>query len=414
MGVFLLIEMTKREGDMMTEVTKSNGGQSMNLAVFLLPYLVRISLHRHPQLDCNIFSHLRHCIASVVLPSSCFPVSHILCSYRAAQSTPSNAKFTSRRRTVHKSEQDLLPRMMRGLTGEEVLFELNELVDGRTIGEGSSAIVYGGFWRGLEVAVKVFRGGLCARSKAEAEREKLVHRRLLHPNIVPMLGNVGVPGGAYALAFPLCLGGVLNLKSLGGYGNSPVRILNIALDVARALEHAHLRGVMHRDLKPSQILIDCCGKAQLADWGLSCIIGSSECRIGETGTLEFMAPEIYNYEAPYDAKADVFSFGIVLWCLCSGDSYPYESEYITPEQAASSVSRSKLRPRRLSRVDNSNPQLADLMQLCWTQDPRERPTMTNVLDSLLAIRDEIVEIERQKEAAAADGYWGWIPWIGAN
>ncbi len=269
-------------------------------------------------------------------------------------------------------------------------------------------MVYAGSWRGMTVAVKVMRGGLCERAEAEADRERAVHRRLRHPNIVAMLGFAGVPGGAYALVFQYCSQGVLNVRKLGGFSNAP-RVLGIALDVARALEYAHRRGVIHRDVKPSQVLLDCCGRAMLADWGLSCTVGSAECTVAETGTFEFMAPEVINCTSPYNTSADVYSFGILLWCLLAGETYPFEADFLTPEQAARAVARGTLRPRRLALVDANCPQVSDLMQLCWAQNPNERPTMTNILDSLLAIREDIVKQnakEQQQQATSGGSWWG--------
>lgn len=169
----------------------------------------------------------------------------------------------------------------------DVLFELSELANARTVGQGTSSVVYAGSWRGLDVAVKVLRGGLCARAEQEAERERSVHARLRHPNIVPLLGAAGVPGGAHALVFQYCAGGVLDVRALGP-GNRAGAI-EVALGVARALEYAHSRAVIHRDVKPSQVLLDCCGRAMLADWGLAATVGSAECTVAETGTWEYVS-----------------------------------------------------------------------------------------------------------------------------
>lgn len=169
----------------------------------------------------------------------------------------------------------------------DLLFELSDLAGARSVGSGTSAVVYAGAWRGLEVAVKVLRGGLCARAEQEAERERSAHARLRHPNIIAFLGSAGVPGGAHALVFQYCQGGSLDVRKLAQAADLAVAI-DVALDVARALEHAHTRNVIHRDVKPSQVFLDCCGRALLGDWGLAATVGSAECTVSETGTWEYV------------------------------------------------------------------------------------------------------------------------------
>lgn len=120
-----------------------------------------------------------------------------------------------------------------------------------------------------------------------------------------------------------------------------------------------------------------------------------------------MAPEVINCVQPYGTPADVFSFGVLLWCLMSGESYPYEAEFLTPEQVVHAVARGDLRPRRLPRLIDEAPELHDVMQLCWAHDPRERPTMTNVLDSLLAIREDMAQRLAAAQPRPAWGSWLW-------
>lgn len=119
-----------------------------------------------------------------------------------------------------------------------------------------------------------------------------------------------------------------------------------------------------------------------------------------------MAPEVVDCVQPYGPPADVFSFGVLLWCLMAGETYPYEAEYITPEQAAHAVARGDLRPRRLTRLVENAPKIDDLIHLCLAQDPRERPPMRNVLDSLLLIRDDI----EQRRVVAPQRH-GWGTWL---
>lgn len=176
--------------------------------------------------------------------------------------------------------------MLKDTNISQSLFSIDQLADKHTIGEGASAIVHGGKWKGMSVAVKVFRGGITPRAAEEAYRERAVLDHIRHPNIISMLGTAEIPEGGYANVLQFCSGGVVDVEELGGFSANPLRIMNIAVDIARALDFAHSRGVMHRDVKVSQVLINCCNDAVLNDWGLACELDGPEVKVPNCGTDE--------------------------------------------------------------------------------------------------------------------------------
>jgi len=110
-------------------------------------------------------------------------------------------------------------------------------------------------------------------------------------------------------------------------------IIRLALDISRGMEYLHSQGVIHRDLKSSNLLLDDDLRAKVADFGTSCL--ETRCRKskGNSGTYRWMAPEMVK-EKPYTRKVDVYSFGIVLWELTTS-LLPFQG--MTPVQAAFAV-----------------------------------------------------------------------------
>jgi hypothetical protein len=132
------------------------------------------------------------------------------------------------------------------------------------------------------------------------------------------------------------------------------------------MEYIHERNIIHRDLKSLNILLDDSKRAKIADFGLV-RMKSLAPMTGLIGTPQWMAPEILACSTYYDSKVDVFSFGIVLWELLTGE-VPYKD--VPVARLGYLVVQEGLRPE----IPKSTPAaLATLMAACWSADPRKRP-----------------------------------------
>lgn len=194
---------------------------------------------------------------------------------------------------------------------------------GEPLGEGGAATVYAAHDRRHDrpVAIKVLRSDVSAGMGAERfQREIAVISRLSHPHIVPML-DAGEAGGALYYAMPVIAGNSLRHR-LAREGRLPLlEALHIARDVALALDYAHAQGIIHRDVKPENVLL-VGGSAVVTDFGIAKLVedvaSDTLTRAGMSiGTLVYMSPE-QAAGGPIDARADVYALGCLVYELLAG------------------------------------------------------------------------------------------------
>ena len=194
------------------------------------------------------------------------------------------------------------------------------------IGEGAFGVVHRAVQPqvGREVAIKAIHPDLANHPDfvRRFEREAQLVARLEHPHIVPLYDYWREPDAAY-LVMRLLRGGSLDdLIEQGPIDAS--QAAGIFDQVAAALSAAHGQGVVHRDVKPGNVLLDEQGNAYLTDFGVALDAGSPEKTMGTMlrGTPAYLSPEQIRLE-PASPRSDVYALGIVLYEMLTG-SYPFE------------------------------------------------------------------------------------------
>ena len=226
----------------------------------------------------------------------------------------------------------------------------------REIGRGATAIVY--LARDLKtsrpVAVKILRDVLVeSRSVPQFLREIELHKGLTHPSIVPVLDSGNAEGRPY-IVHPYLDGGTLRTRLLRDR-QLPFRdVIAIGTSVAEALAHAHKAGLIHRDVKPENILF-ADGRAHLSDFGIARALermtGDVTTSTGVVrGTPAYVSPEQAGGQVDYDGRTDVYSLGCVLYEMVAG-----VQPFVGPTPQSVIVQRMSFKPTSVAQFRDTVP-----------------------------------------------------------
>ena len=197
----------------------------------------------------------------------------------------------------------------------------------RLIGHGGMGFVYQARQPELDrtVALKILSPALRCDPAFEERfaREARVLGKLQHPNIVT-LHEHGESGGYFYLLMEYIDG--VNLRQAMSAGRfTPEQALAIVPAICDALQSAHAQGVWHRDIKPENILLDKDGRVKIADFGIARILGDPQRNFtltrtgGQLGSAAYMAPEQYEKPHSVDHRADIYSLGVVIYEMLTGE-----------------------------------------------------------------------------------------------
>ena len=282
---------------------------------------------------------------------------------------------------------DLRPRLEKALEGQYI-FE-------RELGGGGMSRTYLARERALDrrVVVKVLAPELLAGISVERfRREVLMAAKLQHPHVVPVL-TAGDVDGLPWFSMPYVDGDSLRQRLARG-PMSITEIVSVLRDVARALAYAHANNIVHRDIKPDNVLLST-GSATVTDFGIAKAISAarttSENAAPNTmltvagtsiGTPTYMAPEQAAGDPSTDSRADLYSFGAMAYELLAGRP-PFHG--MTPARLLAAQLGEIPKDVRTLRTDCPET-LADLVMRCLEKEPSARPQqaldLVQVLDTI--------------------------------
>ena len=276
------------------------------------------------------------------------------------------------------------------------------------IGRGGMGIV----WRvhdvelGRDVAIKVLRDEWTLRPERVRRfiEEAQITGQLEHPGVVPLHEIGADPGRRPWFAMRLVRGETLWKRlSRRAKGESLVAVLLPAFEtICQTLAYAHARGVVHRDVKPSNVILGAFGEVQVLDWGLAAVLtpvgGDASVPGTVVGTPGYMAPEQARGESDgVDERADVFALGAILCEILTGASaFPGERD-----GALAATARGDLAPA-VARLDAcvAERELASLAKRCLEPVPSARPR--DAAEVALLITAHRATLDERARAAVAE------------
>ncbi|CAN7114840.1 unnamed protein product [Brassica rapa subsp. narinosa] len=282
-----------------------------------------------------------------------------------------------------KAEAEALSRGLQTIKNDD-LEEIREL------GSGTYGSVYHGKWKGSDVAIKRIKASCFAGKPSERERliedfwkEALLLSSLHHPNVVSFYGIVrDGPDGSLATVAEFMVNGSLKqfLQKKDRTIDRRKRLI-IAMDTAFGMEYLHGKNIVHFDLKCENLLVNMRDPqrpvCKIGDLGLSKVKQKTLVSGGVRGTLPWMAPELLSGKSNMvSEKIDVYSFGIVMWELLTGEE-PYADMHCA--SIIGGIVNNTLRPKIPQWCD---PEWKGLMESCWASEPTERPSFADISQKL--------------------------------
>jgi serine/threonine protein kinase len=261
----------------------------------------------------------------------------------------------------------------------------DELKFVRELGSGTHGTVYLSKWRGLDVAVKKLTGINKERVLEEFKNEIGILGKLRHPNILLFMGACTDQEHMVIVTEYLEGGNLYDLMKKVSFDLK--MSVKLSKQIAFGLNYLHLRGIIHRDLKAENLLVDRYFNVKLCDFGLSCIKPTGGLK-RRTGSPVCVAPEMWMGNS-YDEKVDVYSYSITVWEILTGIEVLEDPGFRHIEDEATlkdAVVNKRVRPQ----IPDATPMdFANLIRICWDEDPKKRPNFATIITILDRISESV-------------------------
>lgn len=282
---------------------------------------------------------------------------------------------------------------------EELARRISNLEVIELLGQGGMGVVYKGRQPLLDryVAIKVLRPDYQADGEFQERflREARTLARLRHPYIVTVF-DVGKAGELYYLVMEYVEGSSLR-ELLADRSITERDAVEFVPQIAEALQHAHEAGIVHRDVKPENVLVDSLGRVRLVDFGLATLFGPDAARSPDdhrvAGTLGYMAPEQFTMPETVDHRADIYSTGVVFYEMLAGE-LPRADRLPPSRKAATDPRLDPIVLRALERERERRYQAA-------------RELHSEIID-LARTPESTIRLEQRIDASAEQAFAAWV------
>ena len=261
-------------------------------------------------------------------------------------------------------------------------FDYYEMLD--DLGEG----IFGAVKLGVEkktnqrVAIKIIKKKKTKETDIELVRNEIdIMKLCYHPYVVHLLDHFENGDYIFIVMEYIKGGSLTDYMKSKKYNFTERRAAEIIYQLAKGLKYLHRYGIIHRDLKPDNIMLTEAsdkGDIKIMDFGLSKILGKKEKTTDGFGTLTFVSPEVL-IRKPYNKEVDIWSLGVILYNMLSGD-LPFDDPDDDEQKIAKSIVFNEVEfpPEKFG---NRSQAAIDLIKRCLTKDPKSRIKIEEVLSS---------------------------------
>ncbi|KAF9157932.1 copper transport protein ctr1, partial [Actinomortierella ambigua] len=240
---------------------------------------------------------------------------------------------------------------------------------------GGYGSVHHAHWGNQPCAAKQFFLPDTEHGQSSIQNEVSILSSLRHRHIIQFYGTVRQDGRLF-LVMDIAEGGSLThaiqSRSIDDWDTKH----RIAHEIARGLEFIHEEGVLHRDLKSGNVLLNKYMEVKLCDFGISEVKQMEKSRSygNQVGTVRWMAPELFSSTPIFTSKSDMYSFGMVMWEMAANCTRPFETQVFNEV-----VKQFVLNGHREKIPEDTPVQFREFIVQCWSQDPIHRPDASEAL-----------------------------------